>query len=397
MANIDPKTPGVYVEEISSDARPIQAVSTRTAGFVGVAPNAARAVNKAVAVNQWSEFLRDFASDETGDRKKFTSTHLSQAVFGFFLNGGERCIVVNIGTSGTIQNGLDVLEKIDGVAIVTAPGYITPEAYSAIREHCDKMRERVGILDGPENMDDDVMFQLSGESVATLGNWTMPEPSDLGQLTLYVPWIQVSNPERNSDKTLETMFVPPSGHIAGIWARSDATRGVHKAPANEIVNGALGLARQITQEEQAMLNRTGVNVIRFFRDEGYLVWGARTLSKDAAFRYLNVRRLFNMIEESIAESTRWIVFEPNDHPLWKAIRRDVTAFLLGLWRDGALMGRTPEEAFYVKCDEETNPIESIRAGKVTIEVGLAPVLPAEFIIFRISQDEAGTEIDMLSA
>ena len=186
--------------------------------------------------------------------------------------------------------------------------------------------------------------------------------------------------------------VPPSGHVAGIWARTDATRGVHKAPANETIRGALDVTYRVTREEQGELNQAGVNCIRFFAREGIRVWGARTLAASSSeWRYLNVRRLFNMIEESIADNTRWIVFEPNDYTLWKSIRRDISAFLTNLWRDGALMGRTPEEAFFVKCDEETNPPEVIDAGMVVILIGIAPVKPAEFIVFRISQHRSGAE------
>ena len=186
--------------------------------------------------------------------------------------------------------------------------------------------------------------------------------------------------------------IPPSGHLAGIWARSDGTRGVHKAPANETVRGALNVTYNLTREEQGQLNQVGVNCIRLFGREGIRVWGARTLADGSGeWRYLNVRRLFNMVEESIANSTRWIVFEPNDRTLWKSIRRDISAFLTRLWRDGALMGRTPEEAFFVKCDEETNPTDIIDAGMVVTLIGIAPVKPAEFIVFRISQYAGGTE------
>jgi hypothetical protein len=187
--------------------------------------------------------------------------------------------------------------------------------------------------------------------------------------------------------------VAPSGHIAGIWARTDATRGVHKAPANEIVRGALNVTYRLTRAEQGMLNQEGINCIRLFGREGIRVWGARTLADDPEWRYLNVRRLFNMIKESIARSTRWIVFEPNDPTLWKSIRRDAAAFLTILWRDGALMGQTPEEAFFVKCDAETNPPEIIDAGMVVTLIGIAPVKPAEFIVFRISQFQSGVEIE----
>ncbi|MCP4424038.1 MAG: phage tail sheath family protein [Chloroflexi bacterium] len=277
--------------------------------------------------------------------------------------------------------------------MVAAPGFTTKAAYVAIRDHCDSLKDRVGILDGPPTLGDAEIMQMSGENIAN-ATWEMPDPSENGQLTLYTPWLIVSNPDPDPNGDMPTINVPPSGHIAGIWARTDATRGVHKAPANESVRGAVGLERQITHEEQGGMNANGVNCIRNFTRDGILVWGARTLTNEPTFRYLNVRRLFNMIEESIAEGTRWIVFEPNDRPLWQAIRRDLTAFLMGYWRDGALMGSTPEEAFFVKCDEETNPIESINEGRVVIEVGLAPVKPAEFVIFRISQYEAGTDVEI---
>ena len=168
---------------------------------------------------------------------------------------------------------------------------------------------------------------------------------------------------------------------------------MHKAPANEIVRGALNLTYRLTREEQGELNEAGVNCIRLFGREGIRVWGARTLGDQSGpWRYLNVRRLFNMVEESISQSTNWIVFEPNDRTLWKNIRRDVSAFLTLLWRDGALMGRSPDEAFFVKCDEETNPQEIIDQGQVVTVVGMAPVKPAEFIVFQLSQSTAGAEV-----
>jgi hypothetical protein len=170
---------------------------------------------------------------------------------------------------------------------------------------------------------------------------------------------------------------------------------VHKAPANETITGALNVTYHLTRAEQGELNQNGVNCIRFFAGEGVRVWGARTLASGSSeWRYLNVRRLVNMIEESISTSTRWIVFEPNDRPLWMAIRRDVSAFLTGLWRDGALMGRTPEEAFFVLCDEETNPPDQIDQGIVTTVIGIAPVKPAEFVVFRISQFSSGTTVEV---
>jgi hypothetical protein len=182
--------------------------------------------------------------------------------------------------------------------------------------------------------------------------------------------------------------------VAGVYARTDVSRGVHKAPANELVMGAGNLVRHITPEEQAELNSNGVNCIRYFPSRGIRIWGARTLAEaESPMRYVNVRRLFNYVEDSIGLGTSWTVFEPNDPTLWANIRRDVGHFLMRLYRDGALMGRTPQEAFYVQCDELTNTEESIDAGQVIAQIGLAPVKPAEFIIFRIGQHEGGAEIE----
>jgi hypothetical protein len=198
--------------------------------------------------------------------------------------------------------------------------------------------------------------------------------------TLYYPWIEVMDPITN-----RPIEVPPSGHVAGVWARTDSTRGVHKAPANEVVLGANGLAFQVTHDEQGGLNQKGINCIRAFPGRGIRIWGARTLSSDPEWRYLSVRRLFNYISESIVEGTQWAVFEPNDDRLWMRLRISTANFLTRVWRDGALFGATPEQAFFVKCDAETNPPDVIEAGQVVIEVGIAPVKPAEFVIFRISQ------------
>jgi len=181
--------------------------------------------------------------------------------------------------------------------------------------------------------------------------------------------------------------------MAGIWARNDDERGVHKAPANEVVRGAIALELQITKGEHDQLNPSGINVIRSFPGRGIRVWGARTLSSDPAWRYLNVRRLFNYVEESILEGTQWVVFEPNDLDLWQRVKRTANAFLLGVWRDGALFGATPGEAFYVKCDAETNPPDVVDRGQLVIEIGIAPVKPAEFVIFRIAQFSGGAALE----
>ncbi|WP_201379959.1 phage tail sheath C-terminal domain-containing protein [Ktedonobacter sp. SOSP1-52] len=418
---MNPMAPDIYIEEVSGGTRPIQAVGTSTAGFVGEAPDPTRRLNEAVAINNWSQFIRFFVSEGS------KSTPLSHAVYGFFQNGGSRCFVVNVGKGGSIAGGgrarvgLDVLEQIDEVAIVAAPGYTDATSYDLVLSHCERLKDRVAILDAPENVEDITLLTqaatakaqpisgtghagATGETkkgnaaegddgtTAELGGsrGARPRQSDGGYGAFYFPWITVRDPLSPND----LVDVPPSGHLAGIWARTDATRGVHKAPANEAVRGALNLTYLLTRDEQGILNQSGVNCLRSFAREGIRVWGARTIADGSSeWRYLNVRRLFNMIEESIATSTRWIVFEPNDRTLWKSIRRDLSAFLTRLWRDGALMGRTPQEAFFVKCDEETNPPDTIDAGMVVTVIGIAPVKPAEFIVFRISQHASGLDTE----
>jgi uncharacterized protein len=403
-------TPGVYVEEVAAGPRPIQAVGTSTAAFVGVAPDANARLNEAVAINSWGQFLKEFVPQGAA------STPFSHAVFGFFQNGGRRCYCVNVGKDQSIagggpdRKGVDVLEEIDEVNIVAAPGYTSVGDYEALLTHCEKLKNRVAVLDAPEDVPNvDLLTQVGtapstpkpgkpagpagedkGAAPPAKAQGLRPRISDRGYGAFYFPWITIRDPL--SPKTL--VDVPPSGHLAGIYARTDATRGVHKAPANESIRGALNVTYRLTDAEQGALNQNGVNCLRFFPREGILVWGARTVA-DAAndMRYLNVRRLFNMIEESIARATRWVVFEPNDMALWKAIRRDITAFLTLVWRDGALMGATPEQAFFVQCDSETNPPEVIDAGQVVTLVGLAPVKPAEFIIFRIGQHAGGVEVE----
>jgi phage tail sheath protein FI len=213
-------------------------------------------------------------------------------------------------------------------------------------------------------------------------------PSRSDYAAFYLPWIQVfdsatklQNPNGNG-----WIYIPPSGHIAGVYARVDTQRGVHKAPANEVVLGALDVKYKISKNLQDGLNPSGVNCIRDINGN-IRVWGARTIGGDSnlEWKYVNVRRLFLFIRESIDEGTQWVVFEPNDRRLWAKIERNVTAFLTNVWRDGALFGDTPREAFYVKCDDETNPRESRDLGKVVTEVGVAVVRPAEFVIFKISQ------------
>jgi phage tail sheath protein FI len=278
------------------------------------------------------------------------------------------------------RTGIDGLEAIDEVTLVACPdivaahqrGLVSDETVKAVQtrilNHCEAMKDRFAILDCP--------LGLSVQAAMTWRKETMNFDSKYG--ALYYPWVKVDG-----------KLMPPSGHLAGVYARVDGERGVHKAPANEIMRGVIGLERNVSRNEQDMLNPIAVNCIRAFPGQGIRIWGARTLSSDAEWRYINVRRLFCNIEESILQSTNWIVFEPNDDFLWQQIRRDINAYLTVQWRSGALFGQVPEQAFYVKCDEETNPKELRDLGYCVVEVGLAPVKPAEFVVFRISQLKDG--------
>ncbi|WP_406438212.1 phage tail sheath subtilisin-like domain-containing protein [Streptomyces sp. NBC_00631] len=285
------------------------------------------------------------------------------------------------------RTGFGGLEAVDEVSMVAVPdlmaayqrGAIDLEQVKAVQlgliAHCELMGDRVAVIDPPPGLN---ARQIRVWRQETAGY-------DSKYAALYYPWIKTFDPSSGQSR-----LIPPSGHVSGVWARNDAERGVHKAPANEVIRGAVDLELQITRGEQDLLNPIGVNCIRAFPGRGIRIWGARTLSSDPAWRYLNIRRYFNYLEESILIGTQWVVFEPNDHNLWARIRRNISAFLVNEWRSGALFGQRPEEAYYVKCDEETNPPESVDVGRVICEIGIAPVKPAEFVIFRLAQFSSGS-------
>jgi phage tail sheath protein FI len=291
--------------------------------------------------------------------------------------------------SESARNGINGLAVADDVTMVIVPDLVTAATkddgsidlnlwkavQTALISHCEQNGNRMAVLDAPPGM-----------TPQQIKDWrTDIAMYDTAYAALYYPWIKVENPigvNGNSE-----VFIPPSGHIAGVWARTDETRGVWKAPANDTIRGVLDIERSITQNEQSLLNPIGINCIRPFGTRGIRIWGARTLSSDTDWRYINVRRLFNMIESTILEGTQYAVFEPNDVNLWEGVKRTLNGFLRGLWSAGALFGTSADQAFYVKCDAETNPPESIDEGKLVVEVGIAPVKPAEFIIFRISQQK----------
>jgi phage tail sheath protein FI len=288
------------------------------------------------------------------------------------------------------RTGFAGLEAVENVTMLCVPdlmaayqrGAVDLEGVKAVQlamiAHCELMADRVAILDAPP-----------GLGAQQVRDWRMDVAGyDSKYAALYWPWIKVVDPVQG-----RPALIPPSGHIAGVWARSDETRGVHKAPANEVIRGVIDLETVITRGEHDQLNPVAVNCIRSFPGQGIRVWGARTLSSDPEWRYLNVRRLFNFVEKSILDGTNWVVFEPNDRFLWGAVRRTITMFLRRVWRSGALFGSTPEEAFFVKCDEENNPPEDRDAGILTVDIGIAPVKPAEFIVFRVSQYSQGSALE----
>jgi uncharacterized protein len=504
-------SPGVYVEEVDKGTKPIEAVGTSMAAFIGITAEASRkavdpitgarvpvesVLNKATLITNWTQFTDVFGGFASG-------AYLPDAVYGYFSNGGGACYITSLRTlqegdtpataaeatipsgkatafkavakmagpagnnlkvtvkhepaekdkapeifsvsaggetktglsmkksgpgsyigdatfdaiafsdigaasampdEGTYElaggglqpltpkdfigdpaarSGLGGLEALDDVRLVVCPDVMAgydgskeaKERVKMVQEamitHCELMRYRFAVIDAPP-----------GLNAQQAKEWRNYVNFDTSYAAMYYPWIQIAD---LSGSGSTTKFVPPSGHMVGIYNRTDAERGVHKAPANEIVRGAIGLELTLSRGEQDTLNPIGVNCIRTFPGRGIRVWGARTLSSDGSWRYINVRRLFIMVEASLDIGMQWVVFEPNDRMLWAKVRRDVNSFLRVVWRSGALFGSTPDEAFYVKCDDELNPSEIRDLGQLIVEVGLAPVKPAEFVIFRISQ------------
>jgi phage tail sheath protein FI len=491
--------PGVYVEEVPSGIKPIEGVSTSTAGFLGVTE---RGPESPQFITSWLDYQRWYGG-YVPDK-----SYLAYAVQGFFDNGGQRCFVgrvINdeaiaaqgdIVTTGTeilkaaaigrgawgndvtievseatqrsdwvqvtVQYG-DILETYDnltheigpsngvvatvnGVSRVvrlwwdgdtTAPlaaqtvqladgddgGAITPAEFQGDLDPIpldlapdppllppDDLLGRGRGLAALETIDEISLLIVPDEVRTDMGPITqsvisqcellkdrfaiisalqsagpvqgLRPPRDSSYAGFYYPWIKVYDPTINGLR-----LIPPTGHIAGIFARTDIERGVHKAPANAVVRGAADLQLPVKKADQDILNPRGVNCIRDFRSDGrgIRLWGARTSTSDPEWKYVNVRRLFLFVEESIDEGTQWVVFEPNHEPTWAAVRRNITNFLISVWRSGALMGVTQDEAFFVKCDRTTMTQDDIDNGRLICYIGIAPVKPAEFVIFRISQ------------
>jgi phage tail sheath protein FI len=275
-----------------------------------------------------------------------------------------------------VGRGLAALEAIDEVSLLIAPDEVRfgPEGVTAsLIKQCETLKDRFAILSARQG---------------DISNAQLRPPQDTTYAAFYCPWIWVFDPSQN-----RMVLRPPVGHVAGIFAKTDVERGVHKAPANEVVLDAAELELPVPSRVQDILNPRGVNCIRDFRvaGRGIRLWGARTMSSTPEWKYVNVRRLFLFVEKSIDHGTQWVVFEPNDEPLWAKVRRSISSFLVGVWKSGALMGTTEAEAFFVKCDKTTMTQDDIDNGRLICYIGIAPVKPAEFVIFRISQKTADAQ------
>jgi len=289
-------------------------------------------------------------------------------------------------SANDLTTAIDTLRAIDDVNIVavpdrpTAPGDSMSVVQQALIAHCELQADRFAVLDA------DPGAPLFG--AGSLEEQRRGLDSTRGYAALYAPWLRAT-PVSGGPPIL----VPPCGHVCGIYARSDTNRGVHKAPANETVNGALGVETRVSLVDQGQLNPLGVNIIQVFQDGGRpIVWGARTTATDTSWQYVNIRRLFLYLEESIQEGLRWAIFEPNNLSLWQKLKRTLTDFLTRAWRDGALFGAKAEEAFYVRIDEILNPFSEQQLGRLNIEIGVRPTYAAEFIVVRIGIWDGGSDV-----
>jgi Bacteriophage tail sheath protein len=401
----DRKAPGVYVREIR--LQPEAGLPTGVPAFIGFAYKLAEGkdypINRPFEFYRKDEFARFLELFDPDGAPSLPGSYLADAVAGFFLNGGKRCFVVVVGMkseypdpAGSRQKAwraaLDLLAPLDALDLIAVPDCMTLRESSLaddpalpdliegkfdldaiadlqkdVLEHCRAHAGRMAILDAPRVSVLDPKTIMAWRDSLT---WDMAEPVNGA---LYYPWIE----------TYERRWIPPCGHIAGTYARSDGRVGVFKAPANEEIRGVINLDHHVDNVTQGELNSKGINCLRSFPGRGIRVWGARTLSRDENWRYINVRRLVLTLTRWIEFNMTWANFEPSTPILWLQIKRELSAHLGDLWAGGALVGTTADEAFYIKCDEETNPQEARDAGQVITEIGIAPRAPAEFVVINI--------------
>jgi hypothetical protein len=376
------KTPGVYQEEIFLQSE--ASLPTGIPGFVGFftakPAEDEPAANSPLSLSRKQEFTDKFIS--------LSESYLAEAITGFFENGGTRCYVVRADSSQdwetALKQAIIALAPLEDLDLVTIPDAMMlrlpnqqPDRAAIIRvqqavlEHCAAHGDRLAILDA--------LPGSTAESVILQRHQLIAQQKQPLNGTLYYPWL----------RNIAGRLVPPCGHVAGIFAHSDRTRGVFKAPANQEIHDVLDLEISIDNGIQDQLNPEGINCLRAFPGRGIRIWGARTLNQDTDWRYVNIRRLFLTLGRWIDRNLLWATLEPNSPRLWVRIQRELSIYLTQLWQAGALQGSIPEQAFYVKCDAETNAPESREVGQVVTEIGLAMSAPAEFLVVRIIH-RAGT-------
>ncbi len=371
------QTPGVYREDVFP-AQPA-ALPTGVPAFLG--RTARGTANQPVRLTRFSQ-LAELSGPPLAGR------FLAAAVEGFFLNGGTECLVVPLAPSfdsdpePALHGGLVALSTLQGFDLVCAPDlHAVAQGLDqalrmqvAILNHCQEQGDRFALLDtAPKSDLNEVLTQRLKLDASHGGE----------NGALYHPWLRPAGAAR---------FVPPCGHVAGVVARCDQATGVHKAPANETLEGVVDLAAHLTDADQARLNPEGVNALRAFPGRGIRIWGARTLSRTSAWTWVNVRRLFLTAARWIEIHLAGVAFELHDTRLWNRITRELTTYCEGLFQAGALQGRSAAEAFFVQCDGTTNPPEVREAGQVVTVIGLAPAVPNEFVVVRIVHGAGGVDI-----
>jgi phage tail sheath protein FI len=372
--------PGVQIDEVMLGSPPIFGVGTSVAGFVGNAPKPDASIKPNVPhlVTTEDEFRAGYAD---GAAK---STNLTRAVIGFFRNGGGQCYVVHTSSESKsdLLAGIDALEVLEDVNILAVPGSSDKDVYSALEDQATRKRDRFAILDPPPRVAKLEDFNDGGQNTPAGAK----RPANSQFAAFYYPRIKVRR-EFPGDP-IDGEFVTPSGHLAGVYARVDSNRGVFKAPANETIAGATDVEHPLTDGNQDSLNAQNVDLIRNFGG-AVTVWGGRTLvakdpsGPDAEYRYISTRRFVSFVEASLKAGLRFAVFEPNNLKLRQIITRSVRGFLDGLWRDGALFGESPANAYYIHFPENYNRDDDRKKGLLVVEIGLRISYPAEFIIIRI--------------
>jgi uncharacterized protein len=349
-----PIKPGVFVQNIRIQPQSIEAVSTSNAAFLGETQTGPVAPT---LVSSFAEYQKLFGSFFGVEK------YLPYAVEGFFGNGGKRCYVCSV-NNGDYAGALAKLEALDASIIYAPNAQATAGLAALLISHCERLRNRFAIFDS-----------IKGQDPSSVTN-----PGDSSFAAMYYPWIYVKD-----SGTGQLCLVPMGGHAAGIYARTDIEFGVHKAPASQLVNGAVELELQMKSHQQDSLIPQGINTVRRFTGRGLLLWGARTLSSDPEWKYVNVRRLMIYLEQSIKKGTAWAVFEPDNEATWIKVKSAIENFLTQTWKAGMLLGANQQEAYFVKCDKTTMTQNDIDNGRLIVLIGVAAAKPAEFAIFRITQ------------